>query len=70
MQNKLNEILELCIEKSSEEKLYFFYACTLMKEVRINIYNVIVGVGCVDSEQKRFSFNDGLDRALEYMRNE
>lgn len=70
MQNKLNEILELCIEKSSEEKLYSFYVCTLMKEVRINIHNVIVGVGCVDSDQKRFSFNAGLDKALEYMQNE
>lgn len=70
MQNKLNEILELCIEKSSEEKLYSFYACTLMREVRINTHNMIAGVGCVNSELKRFSFNAGLDQALEYMQNE
>lgn len=70
MQNKLNEILELCIEKSDEEKLYSFYACTLMKEVRINKYSMVTGVGCVDSDQKRFSFNAGLDQALEYMQNE
>lgn len=62
MQNKLNEILELCIEKSDKEKFYsFFYNPKWETLVIKKNYQVVYG-----NEPMELL----LDQALEYMQNE
>lgn len=60
MQSKLNEILELCIEKSQINKEYWFRYYPLTHTVEITIDS-----GCM-RVHKKFE----ADQALEYMQNE
>lgn len=66
MQNKLNEILELCIEKSKGRIFYTFEYCAGAKMLWINKYYTS------EFEDKNiFKFFDtNVDQALEYMQNE
>lgn len=66
MQNKLNEILELCIEKSVNNVFFTFEYCTGSKMVWINKYHsskledkYLSGIG-----------EHNIDKALKYMQNE
>ena len=65
MQNKLNEILELCIEKSNRDN-YMFYSfsyCSMYEQLTIEKIHR-------DKSQVELFDVDFLDQALEYMQNE
>lgn len=66
MQSKLNEILELCIEKTNEKKFYEF-------KFRSDIKVLIITHFDIDARKiiSKMAFNeDILYQALEYMQNE
>lgn len=64
MQNKLNEILELCIEKSDKEKWTFY-------EFRYDPYSAEkVTIIKWYKLTRKFDGQMTLDQALEYMQNE
>lgn len=75
MQNKLNEILELCIEKSSEENnvFYYFKYNPILNHISIEKEDYAGNVLPFKRGDRSVSFyiNNGLvDLALEYMQNE
>lgn len=70
MQNKLNEILELCIEKSVNDAFYSFSYHNLTKYIWIQKFNSNNFLMNFRGYSKSYIMTRNIDEALEYMQNE
>lgn len=70
MQSKLNEILELCIQKSANNVFYSFSYHNLTKYVWIQKFNGGNKLVNFKEYSKPYIMTRDIDKALEYMQNE
>ncbi len=72
MQSKLNEILELCIEKSVGDVFYSFAYNNLTNYIWVQKFNEKNRMINFNSSDKNFFMvtTNEIDKALEYMQNE